>query len=196
MKAAASMHARVKRASLVLLSVWAGAVLLAPAAEAAKPKLKVAVVNVQEAMRSTPQFKDAEAKLEKERSSRQAALEAKKKALQERKEKLDAQKAVVDVKTLTPQIEELKLEIQKLTQAFMKDQQELTQMEQKLSEQMIARIELVVREVANERDREFVFDTGNDDTPNVLYMEKGIDITPVVVKRYLKRFKDKPLDMN
>ena len=46
------MHARVRRPSLVLFSVLTGAFLLVPPAQAAK--LKLAVVDVQRAMRATP----------------------------------------------------------------------------------------------------------------------------------------------
>lgn len=187
------MHPRVRRPSLVLLLVLTGT-SLAPPVEATP--LKVAVVDVQKAMRATPHFKTAAEKLEKERATRQAALETQKAALQDRKKKLDAQKAVSDPNVLAPQLEELQREVQKLTQAFMKDQRELTQMEKRVSEQMIGRIERVVREIAVERDRTFVFDTGSRDTLNVLYAAKGIDMTDEVVARYLKHFKDKPLDLN
>ena len=188
------MHARVRRPSLVLLSVFAGTICFGAPAGAAQ--LKVAVVDVQRAMRGTPHYKTAEEKLEKERANRQAALEARKKLLQERKEKLDAQKAVSDPASLAPQVEEFQREAQKLAQAFMQDQQDLTKMEKRLSEQMVGRIEIVVRELALETDRTFVFDTGAEDSPNVLYMATGIDITDEVISRYLDRFKDKPLNMN
>ena len=46
-----------------------------------------------------------------------------------------------------------------------------------------------------EGDFTFVFETGTDADPNVLFASKTTDLTQKVVAQYKKRFKDKPLEM-
>lgn len=165
---------------------------LTPAqAWAAGPKL--GVVDVKAAMAAAPQWKQTVAALEKERTEKQTALEAKQKSLQQRKEKLDAQKAISDPNTTAAAEEQLVKDAQELTQRFMQAQKELTEREKRLTDEMLSRVELIVHEIAVEGDYDFVFETGAPDAPNVLYAPKALDFTQKVIAEYMKRFKDKPL---
>lgn len=171
--------------SLVLLS--------ATAAQAAGPK--VAVVDIENAMSSTEHWKKVVAVLQKERSTRQAALEAKQKELKDKKDKLDALKAVSDPKAAQDKEMALYKDAQELTQGFMKAQKELSDREKKATDGMMSRFELIVREIAMRDDYDFVFETGSGMEPNVLYAPKTANITAQVIEMYGKRFKDKPLDL-
>jgi Skp family chaperone for outer membrane proteins len=155
---------------------------------------RFAVVDVEGAMNSIDHWKTAVAALQKQRAEKQATLEAKQKELKQKKEKLDAQKAVSDPKATAPLEEELYKDAQVLTESFMKSQQELTAREKKLAEQMLGRIEAIVRDIATAGEYDFVFETGTKEAPNVLYSQKSLDITNRVVEEYKKRFKDKPLE--
>jgi outer membrane protein len=155
----------------------------------------IAVVDVQKVMESSKHWKDATAKLEKDRASRQAALEGKQKVLKDRKDKIDAAKAVSAPNATMPDEEKLLTEAQQLTQEYMQSQQELLALEKKVTDEMLSRVEGLVRQMASEADYAFVFEVGNKDTPNVLYSAPSLDITDRVIQSYDKYFKDKPLDL-
>lgn len=181
------------RALLIPLVLSFG--LAAPAAVQAQDIDSFAVVDVQRVMEGTAHWKAAVDKLEKERTGRQAALEAKQKALRDRKEKLDARKAVSDPSALVEEEEALFRDAQVLTQEFMQNQQELSQLEKQTTGEMLSRIEALVRELSVQGDYAFVFEMGTKDEPNVLYVNPKADITDEVVKLYAKHFKDKPLNL-
>jgi Skp family chaperone for outer membrane proteins len=161
----------------------------------AEAQVKTAVVDVEKVMNATDHWKSAVAQLEADRKLKQAALETKQKELKDRKEKLDAQKAVSAANSTIKEEEALFKDAQELTQAFLQQQQELTAWEKRITEAMLERVELVVREVALVGDYEFVFETGPVQTPNVLYADKKIDITSKVIDTYGKRYKGKPLEI-
>jgi outer membrane protein len=167
-------------------------VLSASTASAANPKF--AVVDVEAAMNATDHWKKIKDTLTKSRQAKQAELEAKQKELRGRKEQLDAQKAVSDPKTVAPQEEKLNKDAQELMQGFMKTQQDMTAREKKLTDAMLGRIEVIVRDIALADEIDFVFEAGSSDTPNVLYADKTLHITQRVVAEYNKRFKDKPIE--
>lgn len=159
------------------------------------PGEHLAVVDVQRTMESSKHWTDAVAHLEKQRAARQTALETKQVDLKRRKEQIEAQKAVSDPSALAPKEEELFRDAQLLTQEFMQNQQELAALEKQVTEQMLSRIEAVVREVALQGDYAFVFEAGPKESPNVLYADAKTDLTPRVIDLYRERFKDKPLEL-
>jgi Skp family chaperone for outer membrane proteins len=171
---------------------FAPTLLMAATVIAQPPKL--AIVDVQHAMDATPHWKQAVSVLQKQRAEKQSALEAKQKELKQKKEKLDAQRAVSDPNTSAEAEEALMKDADELTQGFLQSQKELTEREKKYTDQMLSRIELIVRDLALEGNYDFVFESGNKDNPNVLYAPKAADLTQRVISEYIKRFKDKPLE--
>lgn len=154
---------------------------------------KFAVVDVQAAMEATDHWKSAVAVLQKDRLAKQSMLEAKQKELRAKKDQLEAQKAVSDPNTIAKKEEELYKDAQILTEGFMRSQQELTVKEKRLTDQMLARVELIVRDLATAAEYDYVFESGTKEVPNVLYSPKKFDITQKVIAEYAKRYKDKPL---
>ncbi|MCA9549321.1 MAG: OmpH family outer membrane protein [Myxococcales bacterium] len=167
-----------------------GALLPTPALAA---KYKMAVVDMRKTMEQIPHWKEAYAKLEKERNARQLQIEAKKADLKKKRDALDAKKAVSDPKSVAAESQALDMELAGFLRAFQMSQQELMYLERQLSDQMLRRIEAVVQELSQEKNYDFVFESGFDGEPNVLYAGKGIDISALVVKRYAKHFEGKPL---
>ena len=169
------------------------AILSFAAPSLAEAKLKLAVVDVRKAMEATSHWKKAYSKLEKERSSRQIVIEAKKKELKEKKEAFEAKKIVSDPKDIQQEEAALYREAQMFMQQFQMSQQELTYLEKQLADQMLVRIERVVNQISLEKGYDYVFEVGFDGEPNVLYSARGIDITRSVIKTYEKAYKGKPL---
>jgi outer membrane protein len=181
------MHRAAYSLSAFLL---VGALSSSPAFAA---KTGLAVVDVRKAMEQIPDWKTAYAKLDKERNGRQLQIEAKKEELKKKRDALDAKKAVSDPKAIEAESNALDLELSGFLRAFQMSQQELTYLEKQLADQMLTRIEAVVREISMEKNLDYVFEAGFDGEPNVLYAADGVDITDLVVKRYGKHFEGKPL---
>ncbi len=156
---------------------------------------ELAVVDVQKVMAATKHWKDAVAVLEKDRVTRQTELELKQKELKARKEKIDAARAVSSPGATATSEEELMRDAQLLSQAFMQSQQGLAQLEKRATDQMLGRVETIVRELAVQGEYAFVFEAGTEEAPNVLYSNPKIDITDRVIQLYDKYFKDKPLEL-
>jgi outer membrane protein len=168
-------------------------ITLAP--QAAHAENKVGVVDVRRAMEATAHWKDAYGKLDKVRTERQLLIEGKKQELKTKKEALAAKKAVSDPKSIAKEEEALYREAGMFMRQFQMSQQELTYLEKQLADQMLTRLEAVVRKLSAERGYEFVFEAGLEGEPNVLWSQKKVDITADVAKAYKILFKDKPLEM-
>ena len=112
-----------------------------------------------------------------------------------KKEAFEAKKAVSDPKAIAGEEEALYREANMFMRQFQMSQQELTYIEKMLADEMLKRLEVVVRQLSAQQDYDYVFETGFEDEPNVLYAKKGIDITPRVTKAYAELFKGKPLEM-
>lgn len=172
----------------LFLSVALWTLVPAPASAASKTW---AVFDSQRAMEATKHFKSAKSALQKELKSRQTKLEARQSKLKERRDALEAKKAVSASDGLVDEERKLVEAEQKLTQAAMRSRQELGLYERKLKEQIFARMEVAVQEVATKFDHEFVIEKGK-----VLYNKTALDITKKVIKVYKTRFGDKPLDLS
>jgi hypothetical protein len=61
---------------------------------------------------------------------------------------------------------------------------------------MLSRIEQVVYKIAADGDYTFIFETGNAESPNVLFANKKTDVTEAVIGDYSKAFKGKALETN
>lgn len=173
------------------LSLLASVALLAAAPSAEAASKTFAVFNSQKAMESTKHFKSAKKALQKQLKTRQTALEARQSKLKERRDALEAKKAVSTSDGLLEEERKLVADEQRLSQAAMRSRQELGLFERKLKEQLFARLEVAVQEVATKNEHEFVIDAGK-----VIYNKPALDITRKVIKAYKARFGDKPLDLS
>lgn len=170
-----------------------GALLVGSPADAA---MKVAVVDVQKVMEATGHWKEAVQRLETERTARQAVLEKKQKELRKKNEQIEAKAAVVAPDALLAEKEELQRDAAQLTEAFMQNQRALTALEQEVTGMMLTRVNAVVQQIAQQEDYAFVFETGPENAPNVLFSQRRIDITKIVTQTYEKAYKGKPLDFS
>ncbi len=170
----------------------AAVITLSPAA--AQAEERVGVVDVRRAMEATQHWKDAYGNLNKVRTERQLLIEAKKKELKDKKDVLAAKKAVSDPKSIAKEEEALYREAGMFMRQFQMSQQELTYLEKQLADQMLTRMEAVVRKLSAEKGYDFVFEVGLEGEPNVLWSKKKVDITTDVAKAYKILFKGKPLE--
>ncbi len=171
--------------------------LLAARPAAAQDSLKLAIVDVQRVMEATPEWTKAVGILKREWEKKSAELEAKQNELKSAKEKLEGKRQLVgDAKALAREEEALIEKLKEFRRDTMVSQQMFQQREAFVKEQMLSRIEQVVYKIAADGDYTFIFETGNAESPNVLFANKKTDVTEAVIGDYSKAFKGKALETN
>jgi len=163
---------------------------LAPAPALAQ---KVAVVDVQKVMEGIPAWGKAVETLRRDFEKKKSELEARQIELKKTKDQIDAKRTVSDPKTIKAEEEKFMITAQAFQAEFMKAQQDISEREAGLKETVLARIERVVQDLAQNGDYDFVFETGAATQPNVLFAKKQIVITDQVVDLYKKAFGDQAI---
>jgi outer membrane protein len=165
---------------LVLLCAFTLTAQAAPAAPTVPAGgTKVAIVDVQRAIRETSDGKKAEATLRKEMEDMQKKVQADGKKIQEAMEDLRKQAMVMDEKTRRGKEEAIQAQIMKLRESEAKNQQKFQERDQEISGPIVKRIREVVAQISKEKGYTLVIDGGN-----VIYAQDQDDITQEVVKRY------------
>lgn len=181
------MHIALRRLLTVsALALGAAGVSLAPMlaspAHAAVPKVRgVAVVDMQKVLNDTKQGVAARKKLEDSSKAKQEKLDGKRK-------KLEADQA--KLKNLAPdklaQAEEaLQKDYVEMQQIYMTMQQELAAQEGRVLEDIYKNCQSVIDKIAAEMEIDLVII--RDDT-TVLFVQTGLDITDILVKRYNQKY--------
>lgn len=140
---------------------------------------RVALVNIQEAIRSTGDGKKAEQTLRKEMEDMQKKLQADGKKIQDAMEDLRKQAMVMDEKTRREKEEAIQQQIMKLREQEAKNQQKFQERDQEISQPIIKKIREIVAAISKEKGYTLVIDGGN-----VIYAQDKDDITQEVIKRY------------
>jgi outer membrane protein len=143
------------------------------------PSTRVALVNIQEAIRSTGEGKKAESTLRKEMEDMQKKMQAEGKKIQEAMEDLRKQGMVMDEKTRREKEEAIQAQILKLRETEAKNNAKFQERDQEVSAPIIKKIREIVAQISKERGYTLAIDGGN-----VIYALDQDDITDEVVKRY------------
>lgn len=159
--------------------------------------LKLGVVDVQKVMEAVPEWTQAVGTLKREWEKKSAELEARQNQIKSEKEKLEGKRSMIaDTKALAREEEGLIEKLKEFRRDTMVSQQSFQQREAFVKEQMLSRIEQIVYKLAAEGEYTYIFETGNNESPNVLYSTKKTDLTDVVIGDYKKAFKGKALETN
>ncbi len=161
-----------------LLMVLSALVAFASTASANTPS-RVALVNIQEAIRSTAEGKKAESTLRKEMEDMQKKMQAEGKKIQDSMENLRKQAMVMDEKTRQTKEAEIQAQIMKLRESEAQNSQKFQERDQEVSGPIIKKIREIVAQISKEKGYTLVIDGGN-----VIYAQDQDDITAEVVKRY------------
>jgi outer membrane protein len=151
----------------------------ATAAPDPAPATRVALVNIQEAIRSTAEGKKAEATLRKEMEDMQKKMQAEGKKVQAAMEDLRKQGMVMDEKTRREKEEAIQGQILKLREQEAKNTAKFQERDQEISGPIIKKLRDIVAQIAKEKGYTLAIDGGN-----VIYALDQDDITAEVVKRY------------
>lgn len=156
-------------------------VLTAPA-QAAVPKVRgVAVVDMQKVLNDTKQGQAARKKLEDSSKAKQEKLDAKRKKLEADQGKLKN----LSGEKLAQAEESLQKDYVEMQQIYMTMQQELAQQEGRVLEDIYKNSQSVIDKIAAELELDLVLIR---DESTVLFVESGLDITDLLVKRYNAKF--------
>jgi outer membrane protein len=157
------------------------AISAAPTAGAANAAIKkvrgIAMVNMQTVLLETNQGKAARKKLEESSNAKQKKLEKKRKKLEADQAKL---KDLAGEALMAAQ-ESLQKELLEMQNVYMTMQQELAQQEGQVLEDMYKKCQAIVDKIAGEMEIDLVLIR---DENSVLYVDDGLDITGLVIKRY------------
>lgn len=165
----------MKKLLVVLGSFTAFSALAADA----PPSTRVALVNIQEAIRSTADGKKAEATLRKEMEDMQKKMQAEGKKIQEAMEDLRKQGMVMDEKTRREKEEAIQGQIMKLREAEARNNAKFQERDQEVSQPIIKKLREIVSQIAKEKGYTLAIDGSS-----VIYALDQDDITKEVVKRY------------
>lgn len=165
--------------SLVTLALLATNVMAAPSAPAASAGTKVALLNMQEAIKGVKEGKKAEDTLRKEWDDRQKKLQADGKKIQDSMEDLRKQAMVMDEKTRREKEEAIQGQIMQLREQEAKSQADFQRRDQEISKPIIEKLRTIVAVISKEKGYTLVIDGGN-----VIYAQDQDDITDEVIKRY------------
>ncbi|RYZ96178.1 MAG: OmpH family outer membrane protein [Proteobacteria bacterium] len=153
----------------------------AAAAPAAAPAAasRIALINMQEAIRGTADGKKAESTLRKEMEDLQKKMQAEGKKIQDSMEALRKQGMVMDEKTRREKEEGIQKQIVALREEEQKNTQKFQERDQQVSQPIIKKLRDIVATIAKEKNFTLVMDGGS-----VIYAQAGDDITAEVIKRY------------
>lgn len=148
-------------------------------APAAGGSSRVALVNMQEAIRATADGKKAESTLRKEMEDMQKKLQAEGKKIQDSMEDLRKQAMVMDEKTRREKEEAVQQQIMKLREQEARNTQKFQERDQQISGPIVKKLREIVAGLSKEKGYTLVIDVGN-----VVYAQDQDDITAEVIKRY------------
>lgn len=172
------MKAAYLLAALSAFAFNAHAAPSAPAA-AASTGTRVALLNMQEAIKGVKEGKKAEETLKKEWENRQKKLQADGKKIQDQMEDLRKQASVLDEKTRRSREEAIQGQIMQLREQEAKSQADFQKRDQEISKPIIEKLRNIVATISKEKGYTLVMDGGN-----VIYAQEQDDITDEVIKRY------------
>ncbi|HET6612284.1 MAG TPA: OmpH family outer membrane protein [Kofleriaceae bacterium] len=152
---------------------WVRADAAAPAAT------KVGYVDLSEMLAKTPQGRKAKAQLDREKATRQKALDKKQDALEKFAASLDKQSAVLKPDVLRQREQELQQRVADLRTTYVKLQRELAEKEAKLLTQIFNKAGPVIKKVAKRDGYTMILDKNKS---AVLWATDAVDITDQVIK--------------
>lgn len=163
------------------LIAFTGTAFAAPSAPSAAGTVttRVAMLNMQEAIKGVKEGKKAEDTLRKEWEDRQKKLQADGKRIQDSMEDLRKQASIMDEKTRREKEEAIQAQIMQLREQEAKSQAEFQKRDQEISKPIIEKLRTVVAAVSKEKGYTLVIDSGN-----VIYALDQDEITDEVIKRY------------
>jgi len=140
----------------------------------------VGVINIQKIMMESKSGKEAKAAFEKELDSKRAMLASKEKSTRAIEDDLKANGAKMKVDARKAKEEKLAEDIKDLRRMKQDMEEDLKKRDNELTSKILKDVLEITNKVAGERKYSLVLQAG----PQVVYLDRMIDITDEVLKRY------------
>ncbi len=148
--------------------------------------VKVAFIDMQQAILQTEEGKIAKTKIEKEAESKKKDLERQQDELKKMNDEFLKQQSVLSDEAKGTKQKDFQIKVQALQNAQMAFQQEVREKEQAETGKIFRNLSGVIDEIAKKKGYDLVFERG---AGALLYASKIDDITTDVVASYNSRFK-------
>lgn len=147
--------------------------------------MKIAYVDIQEALQAVKAGKKAKQQVEKEIEKRQKKLDDMRNHILKLESELKKQELVLSEESKKKKKEEYTKKIQELQAEVAKNQQEMQQEEQKVLAPMLEKMRELLQKVSKEKGYDIVFMKGA-----ILYADDQHDLTKDLVKTFDKEYKN------
>ncbi len=172
-------HTSASRFVVALVVLLAG--LGVSSAAMAEESLKVGYVDLQRALTSVEEGKEARKRLKQDYQSKQQELNQKQKEVKKLKEELQNQSAMLSDEAKRKKQKELQKKMQELQQTYMTLQRDLSQKEAKETKDIFGEMRKIVEKIADEKGYDLVLEKKRS---SVLYANDAMDLTDELIKRF------------
>ena len=153
---------------------------------AAQAPLKIATINIQEALNQVDQGKKAKEDLKKEFEARQKKLDLQQEELKKMQEDLEKKRLVLSQSDLKAKEEKFSQKYMELQKNFGDYRQEIATKEAQFTAKIVENLRVLCGEIGKKEGYQLVVENSQG---QVLYASEAKDLTDQVVKEYNKRFK-------
>lgn len=160
--------------------------MVAVNAGAAVADMKIATVDMQQALQTVDQGKKARSTLEKEFNVKKETLQKDEQALKQLQEDFRKKALVLSEEARAKKQAELQEKYMKLQEQLMRSQQEIQKREQDLTKPIIDNLKGVIAEVAKEKGYNYVLEKNEN---SVLYSPAQDDLTADIIEKFNKKHK-------
>ena len=164
------------------------AVLTAPAWG---QELKVGFVTIQKAISQSTRGKDARASFQADLKDKEAALSKEKAAIEKQQKDLEKQAVLMKASERTRAQRRLQLRARDWERKMRDVREELNLREREITQEILKDLQKIIAEVGKTGKFTMILERGQ-----LLYIDRGTDITDEVIKLYNERYQNKPADKN
>ena len=177
-----TIFACVATLSLLSVDTW-GQEAATPreAASASLEAVRLGYVDIQLAIRSVDDGREAMGQLEAALAERQASLNEREEALRQLTERLDQDLVMLDADGRRERLAEYQQQVEDYQRQYMTNQQELLAMEQEATREIVERMLGIVAEISQQRELTMVFEKTRS---ALVWAAEGLDLTGELIERY------------
>ena len=172
----------MRTALFVVLSLLPSSVLAAAA-----PELKVAYIDMAQALNEVEDGKAAKARLKADFDVKQKKLDEMQTQFKAKKEDFDKKSAMMKEDVRQAKREEIERDYLELQQTYGQLQRELIDAEGKLTQEIAGKLKTIIEKIGDRDSYSMILNIGD----NVLYYKRHQEITAEVVKEYNRQYSKK-----
>ena len=148
--------------------------------------VKIAFVDLRRALNETNEGKRAMKKLQKEKDKLQRKIDKKEKSILKMQEKIKEQQSILSQEALQKKAQDYYQAVQELQQSYGQFQQELAAKEMKATQDILVKMEKIVREIGRAEGYTMIYDQSSG---AVVWAPSHLDLTDKLIQLYNKKHK-------